>query len=598
MFPNAARIESLEKEVSSLKTQLNSARSTHTDFSLDKLLSILMNPFDDSITKNDLLIAANLMNKISSEIFLRIAARSQLIAFNIPDKYNLGYIADTILNATGVKLSNIRRLHKKSAKYPCPIMLTFLSKQDANNVLICVPTLRTLLNTKTLFIRKSFSAVERSEQKVRQEHNAKTHLVGVIKSDKDIEPSVDNTKLLKPTGSTFQSPHDRVISHNTHISKSEKSNRLFAKVDLDDSELDDNKYSTNDSHYNASTTNESPLQSMDIIQQAPATPVRKPTPADKQSLQSPVACKTLDVSITDAALNNHQPNNSLMPPIHSASTDNNYLNHLSFSPIDVTLTQTSDLSANTQPCPPSNILPGSQPTIECSKNSRTLSCNKNVKATFDPPYYSISNNRTGLNNPTVPITIPSRHSKTSSPRTTSSCSTSTSNTSLLSTPYTTSLMSFSHYDQNNTARTSYQLQLPPYVSSRQQIIPPNLKFSMNPAPSSCNISSNYAPPANSFNNATSLASHSPGSNSHSVYYPYDTQVHLPKHTTSPTPYTVNKAPSANTNNQSCGVPPFFVQNLNPTIGTPSNIAPLNQQLMPLLMQLITQALVHYQPLTL
>ena len=100
-----------------------------------------------------------------SEIFERFSSRNQLIAFNVPNRFNIDLLSKTTLSMTGVAPVNSRRLHKNSSKYSCPISLTFACENDVRLVQLSAAQLRIDLKVKTMFFRKAQSAVARSKMK-------------------------------------------------------------------------------------------------------------------------------------------------------------------------------------------------------------------------------------------------------------------------------------------------------------------------------------------------------------------------------------------------------------------------------------------------
>ena len=93
-------------------------------------LSVLINPSEDASIYS-LEAAAQLLDKISTELTLRIRTRKQLVVYNVPETTHLSVIKQGICNLLPTKqgLLSCKRLRKQSIVNICPILLEF-SNED------------------------------------------------------------------------------------------------------------------------------------------------------------------------------------------------------------------------------------------------------------------------------------------------------------------------------------------------------------------------------------------------------------------------------------------------------------------------------------
>ncbi|MGL5622472.1 hypothetical protein [Cetobacterium sp.] len=160
-IPN--RLNILELEAAKMKSELDSLRLKQShENPTNKLLKILNDPFDDSLSDEDLKQGSLLLKSLADELNRRLLTSHQLVIYNIPDSILLSSIKYLLSRETKIQICDITRLRKKSIKHNCPLLVTFSSISDANIFISLEQKLRLIQNFETIVIRKAHPPLERA----------------------------------------------------------------------------------------------------------------------------------------------------------------------------------------------------------------------------------------------------------------------------------------------------------------------------------------------------------------------------------------------------------------------------------------------------
>ncbi|MGL5708309.1 MAG: hypothetical protein ACRDDF_08625 [Aeromonas sp.] len=109
----------------------NHSSSNKNTLRLSSLLDVLLNPFEPRHSLEAIEGVNALLNTVSREVSHQIECKKQLIAFNIPDHIPIAKLFRILHSLTEIHPTHMIRLRKTSAKWQCPILLTFVNDHDA-----------------------------------------------------------------------------------------------------------------------------------------------------------------------------------------------------------------------------------------------------------------------------------------------------------------------------------------------------------------------------------------------------------------------------------------------------------------------------------
>ncbi|MGL5708023.1 MAG: hypothetical protein ACRDDF_07130 [Aeromonas sp.] len=149
------RIETLEQKVTDMTPKLESLPDLHL------LSQVLLDPLNPSHTSSTLETVSKLLKVLSSEISQQLSARTQVVLFNIPERVTIDAISRAIRSSLRFGPTHIKRLRKQSPSTICPILLSFASEDHAASLLDQLSRLQHIPFMKSVFARKSLTALER-----------------------------------------------------------------------------------------------------------------------------------------------------------------------------------------------------------------------------------------------------------------------------------------------------------------------------------------------------------------------------------------------------------------------------------------------------